>query len=287
MRKTFIHITFILTTLFVLASGTALAQKPQVTLPSAGLTPESPFYFLDRLGENLQQFFTFNPEAKAKLQIEFAGERIAEIKIMVEEKGTHTKGIDTAKSLLLANVAQAAEIVDQEKASGKDVTGLSKDIDNQFDAREKLLTQTFLDARARLIAEHLEIRTKLLKEAQTAGDTAQVAELTQQLNDIQNQANDLNDKKDEIKTSLRKEKKKIEENMDQKDQHQDQIDQNNEDQQEQNQEGDQGESELNQNGEQGEYEMEQKGEPGKSELNQSGSQGQEENNHTGTQGTGE
>ncbi|MCR4342433.1 MAG: DUF5667 domain-containing protein, partial [Patescibacteria group bacterium] len=53
----------------------AFAQGTPVQLPSAGITPESSFYFLDRLGENLRQFFTFNPEAKAKLQIEFAGER--------------------------------------------------------------------------------------------------------------------------------------------------------------------------------------------------------------------
>ncbi|MEK9183862.1 MAG: DUF5667 domain-containing protein, partial [Patescibacteria group bacterium] len=49
------------------------------TLPNAGLTPESPFYFLDKLGEALREFFTFNPEGKARLQIAFAAERVAEI----------------------------------------------------------------------------------------------------------------------------------------------------------------------------------------------------------------
>lgn len=213
----------------------AFAQS-QPTLPSAGLSPESPFYFLDRLGENLQEFFTFNPEARAKLQIEFAGERISEIKVLVETKGAHTKGIDKAKSLLLANVASAAEIINQEKASGKDVSALAKDIDDQFDAREKLLAQTFLDARAKLLAERVEIKTKLLAEAQAVGDTAKVAELTQQLDDLQSQADDLKGKKDEIRALLREEKKKVEENMDERDQRQDEIDQNDEDQEEQNQE---------------------------------------------------
>src|SRR3989344_1390098 len=92
----------------------AFAQSPQAALPSAGLTPESSFYFLDRLGENLRQFFTFNPEAKAKLQIEFAGERIAEIKVIVEEKGVNAKGLAIAQSLLQANVAYAAEIINEE-----------------------------------------------------------------------------------------------------------------------------------------------------------------------------
>ena len=93
MKKINIASAFILVALFAFTSNTAFAQSPQVTLPSAGLTPESSFYFLDRLGENLRQFFTFNPEVKAKLQIEFAGERIAEIKIMVEEKGVNAKGL--------------------------------------------------------------------------------------------------------------------------------------------------------------------------------------------------
>lgn len=294
MKKTFIAVAV---SLFVLTGGVVSAQSGQVILPSAGLTPDSPFYFLDRLGENIRQFFTFGAEAKAKLQIEFAGERISEIKVIVEKKGPQDKGIDKAKALLLGNVAYAAELVNQEKASGKDVTQLAKDIDEQFDERDKLLVQTFLDARAKLAAEHKNIKEQILKDAEAAGDTAKVAELTQQLNDIENQANDLKDKKDEIKTSLRSEKKKIEENMNQEDQQQDEKDQNNEDQIEQNQEGDQGEFELEQEGEQGKNETEQGGEQGKNELerkgnqgktetNQSGNQGKQENSSTGTQGTG-
>lgn len=210
----------------------AFAQN-QPVLPSAGISPESPFYFLDLLGEKLQDFFTFNPEAKAKLQIEFAGERVSEIKVLVETKGAHTKGIDKAKSLLLANVASAAGIIDQEKASGKDVSAFAKDIDDQLDARERLLMQTFLSAREKLLAERVEIKTKLLAEAQAARDSAKVAELTQQLDDLQSQADNLKDKKDEIKTLLREEKKKVEVNMDKKDRHQDEIDHHDEDRKEQ------------------------------------------------------
>src|SRR3989344_3595565 len=101
IKKTFL--TSVLA-LLLFMSGTVFAQEEQTVLPRAGLTPESTFYFLDTLGEFLQEFFSFNPEAKAKLQIEFAGERIAEIKTMVEEKGLETKGIAIAESLLLANV---------------------------------------------------------------------------------------------------------------------------------------------------------------------------------------
>ncbi len=230
--------------IMILSSGSVFAASPVVTLPSAGLTPDSAFYFLDRLGENIREFFTFSPEAKANLQIKFAGERISEIKVMVEKSGPKTKGIERAKSLLIANVAQAANIVSQEKASGKDVSILAKSIDDQFDAREKLLTQTFLDARAKLIAERQEIKINLIKEAQASGDTARVAELTKQINDMTIQSNDLKNKKDEIKTAFRSEKKKIEREMDKKDQQNDKKDQEQEDQIEQKEEAEQDETEI-------------------------------------------
>ncbi|MBI5005146.1 MAG: hypothetical protein HZC03_00875 [Candidatus Lloydbacteria bacterium] len=203
----------------------ALAHSPQAALPSAGLTPESSFYFLDRLGENLRQFFTFNPEAKAKLQIEFAGERIAEIKVMVEKKGVNAKGLAVAESLLQANVAYAAEIINEEKVSGKDVSTLAKTLNDEFDARDKLLEQTFKDAKAQLKAQRKEIKTNLLAEARRVGDTAQVTVLEAQLNDIDGQIDALGQKKDQLENSLQNEQKNIEKEMSKDDQKKEEIEQ--------------------------------------------------------------
>ena len=222
MKKTFIVAIFALVSLFAFTGGTALAQKEQVTLPSPGLTPESSFYFLDRFGETLRQFFTLKPEAKARLQIEFAGERIAEIKLMVEEKGPGTKGIIIAQSLLLTNVAHAAEIVQEEKADGKDVTQFAKNLDDEFDAREKLLEQTFKEAKQKLQDQKREIKSKLLAEARKAGDTAQVALLEKQLQDIEAQKDALNQKKDALKKDLENEQKKLESELNADDQKQEQ-----------------------------------------------------------------
>src|SRR3989338_2798704 len=218
MKKTFISSTFALVALFAFASGTAFAQGTQTNLPSAGLTPESSFYFLDRLGENLRQFFTFSPEAKAKLQIEFAGERIAEIKIIVEKKGVNAKGLAIAESLLRANVAYAAEIVGEEKIAGKDVAALAKTLNDEFDARDKLLEQTFKDAKAQLKVQRKEIKTKLLAEARRVGDTTQIAVLEAQLNDIDGQIDTLGKKKDQLEDSLQNEQEKIEDEMSEDDQ---------------------------------------------------------------------
>ena len=225
MKKLFISGITTLAVLFVFAGDIAFAQNQQVQLPSAGLTPESSLYFLDRLGENLRQFFTFNSEAKAKLQIEFAGERIAEIKVMIEKKGVNTKGLTIAESLLKANVAYAAEIVSDEKTSGKDVAALAKTLNDEFDARDKLLEQTFKDAKAQLKAQRKEIKTNLLAEARRAGDIAQIAVLETQLNDIDGQIDVLGQKKDQLENSLQNEQKSIEKEMSEADQKKEEIEQ--------------------------------------------------------------
>ena len=196
----------------------AFAQSPQVVLPSAGVTPDSPFYFLDRLGESVWQFFTLNPEAKAKLQVEFAGERIAEIKIIVEKKGVDAKGLAVAESLLQANVAYAAKIVQEEKAAGKDVEALAKMLNDEFDARDMLLDQTFKEAKAELREQRKEITTTLLTEARRIGDTAQIALLEAQLKDIDGHIDALGQKKDALENSLQNEQKNIEQEMNEADQ---------------------------------------------------------------------
>ncbi len=185
-------------------------------LPSAGITPESPFYFLDRLGENLREFFTFNPEAKAELQIEFAGERISEISAMVEKDGVGaTKGIEKAKTLLLANVAQAATIIQDEKTAGKDVTKLAKNIDDAFDAQEKLLTQTFQDARKKLKKDRLALKKDLTGAdgSSTSADTS----LDEQMQLLDKDMADLKGMQDDLKGLFNNEQKKIENELDNKD----------------------------------------------------------------------
>ena len=108
MKKTFISNAFAFVALFAFASGTAFAQSPQVALPSAGLTPESNFYFLDKFGEAFREFFTFNPDGKAHLRITFAAERIAEIKVILETKGVEAQGLEVAQSRLQAHLANAS-----------------------------------------------------------------------------------------------------------------------------------------------------------------------------------
>jgi len=68
----------LVTSLF--AGSAVYAQDKE--LPDPGITPDSPFYFLDRWGKGIGMFFTFSAEAKAKRALRYAEERLAEAQAM-------------------------------------------------------------------------------------------------------------------------------------------------------------------------------------------------------------
>ncbi|MDO8436277.1 MAG: DUF5667 domain-containing protein [bacterium] len=192
----------------------AFAHEP-VALPNAGLTPESPFYFLDKLEETLREFFTFNPEGKARLQITFAAERIAEIKIILETKGVNAKGLEVAQSRLQEHLGNAAEIVIKQKNKGKDVSELAKSISEDFDANKEALKQAFKDQKRSLEAKEDELKAKI-REARRAGNTAQVEALLKELGEIKAQKELLEIKEEEQEEALEQEEEKIEREMEKK-----------------------------------------------------------------------
>ena len=190
------------------------AHEP-VALPNAGLTPESAFYFVDKIGEALREFFTFNPEGKAHLQIDFAAERIAEIKIILETKGVNAKGLEVAQSRLQANIAKAAGIVEGEKSKGKDVSELAKNISEDFDANKEALKQALKDQEHSLEAKEDELKAKI-REARQVGDATQVEALVKELGEIKAQKELLELKEEEQEEALEQEEEKIEREMDKK-----------------------------------------------------------------------
>ena len=63
----------------------AFAQEDEILLPDPGLTPSSPFYFLDDVWKSIQLTFAFSGEKKADLRLKFAEEKLAEARVMAEE----------------------------------------------------------------------------------------------------------------------------------------------------------------------------------------------------------
>ncbi len=189
----------------------ALAQG-QAVLPGAGLTPESPFYFLDRIGEALQEFFIFNPEGKARLQITFAAERVAEIKVILETKGVEARGLEVAQARLQEHLGNAAEIVIKQKGKGKDVSKLAKELDDEFEKPKSALADSFKAEKRALEAKEDELKAQL-KAAHRAGDTAKEEALAQELGKVKAQKELLELKEEDIEDELEAEEEKIEEEL--------------------------------------------------------------------------
>ncbi len=67
---------------FLLLSFGIQASAQEVDLPSPGLLPDSPFYFLEIIAEEIGTFFTFGDLKKAERHAALAAERLAEAQVI-------------------------------------------------------------------------------------------------------------------------------------------------------------------------------------------------------------
>ncbi len=99
----------------LLFSGTAYAQgDEELQLPSPGITPDSPFYFLDTWGKKIGLFFTFGDEAKARKALEITEERLAEAHIMAVKNKSKavkvaTNGYNEYVAIAIGKMEEAAK----------------------------------------------------------------------------------------------------------------------------------------------------------------------------------
>lgn len=111
MKQRLMILVFALT---VASNISPVLAHTTVELPKPGLTPDHPLYFLDTLTESVGMVFAFSDEAKTKRATTVAGEKIAEIKAMVE-KGDEAAAqkasvrYESVMSTAAQNLAQAAQ----------------------------------------------------------------------------------------------------------------------------------------------------------------------------------
>jgi hypothetical protein len=71
---------------FTIPTGAFAAEAAETeSLPEAGMAPDSPFYFMERWGEQISLAFTFNAEKKVQKALRYAEERLAEAEAMAEQ----------------------------------------------------------------------------------------------------------------------------------------------------------------------------------------------------------
>lgn len=109
----------LISVLVVLFSANLALATETIDLPKAGLTPESPFYFLDTWGEQLNLVFTFKVEKKAEKMQKFAEEKLSEAKVMVEAK--KTEKLEKSLQKYQDYLEKAVDKANEAKEQGKDV----------------------------------------------------------------------------------------------------------------------------------------------------------------------
>jgi len=149
----------------------AHAEEEELTLPNPGITPDSPLYVLDRAMETVQEFFTRNAQARARLQVSFAAERVAEIKFLLETNGVEAKGLDVAQTRLEAHVARVTDIIESQQESGSDVSALTEEVLDDFQQQREAVMRAFQKTQQGLNAE-MEALQEQLRLANQGSDTA-------------------------------------------------------------------------------------------------------------------
>jgi hypothetical protein len=114
---------FLVVALMLLLVTTAPAFASSDDLPSPGLTPDSPFYSLEVLWEKILISLTFDPEKKANLIAEIAGEKVAEAMEMVEEN--KAEAAQVSLQLYENYLQEVLEIINTSEPAN-DLTGLNE-----------------------------------------------------------------------------------------------------------------------------------------------------------------
>lgn len=179
-RKIIFSTSSLLLTLILFAPVFTFAATP------AGLTPKSPFYFLDKLSEKISLFFTFDPGKKTEKILTNADERLAEAEAVAEEK--NIDAVKTAITGYVDNIALATEkfkdIKDQEKAE-KMLTSIA----DNTSKNQEILT----DILAKVPQEAKEAITKAIEVIKKGQDEAlkQIATLKQEVSKLKQEITEL------------------------------------------------------------------------------------------------
>lgn len=102
------------------------------------LLPDSPLYFLDVAKNNLKVLLvSYDSRQEAKMHLAVAGERIAEIKILLGK--SNPAGLDASLASLVAHVNGAAESIQAARNKGMNVDQLAQELNTTVDRERESL----------------------------------------------------------------------------------------------------------------------------------------------------
>lgn len=156
--------------LFVLVSPVSAQEN---SLPKPGITPESPFYFLDTWSETLQELFTFSAEGKVRLQVTFAAERTAELQTILDKDEPSIRAIETVFARIEIHGERAANILNEFSVEDGGIALLADAIASEFDFLDDMIGE-ILDAHSETLTLSASSEAQALRQklADTAFESA-------------------------------------------------------------------------------------------------------------------
>ena len=167
----------------VLGDSTASAtpQIPPTTEGPGLILPDSPLFFLDELKQNIRLFFAFSPEDKAKIHAAIAGERLAELRLMLlknnqEAVATDIRGISS-------NLKKTADDISQAQLTGRNISQLAKEINASIKRKQETLDILETESAGELKALVVNAQSSILESKVKVEDSLSENELKNEIKD--------------------------------------------------------------------------------------------------------
>jgi len=115
------------------------------------ILPDSPIFFLDRLKQEVRLLLAFTPEQKAKIHVAVAGERLAELQLMLAKN--NVAGIRITLAGVSDNLKEAASDIAMAKLSGRNISILAKSINDSIKEKQKAFSMLEKEATGEIKAQ--------------------------------------------------------------------------------------------------------------------------------------
>lgn len=180
---------------FFVVFSITFAQQTDLGV-SAGLAPDSVFYFFDGVGEWVNLRLTFNKAKKAEKRLNYASERLAELEKIKGKGELDQEKAEKLKNKYASLTAGANDDLSQLKSAGKDVTELVKKMED-ISARHNAVLEKVLEKVPEQARDAIQKALEMSKRGHEMAIEA-----------IKKEAEEGNIKLEELKEEVKKEVKK-------------------------------------------------------------------------------
>lgn len=164
--------------------GTTTSSSPTIppTVQGPGLLlPDSPLFILDQAKQQAKLMFTFASDQKAKTHAQVAGERLAELRLMLL-KGNEN-GVKAALDGIAESYKASAENITRANLSGKNVAVVAKSINDDIKEKQHILDVLEQEADSKLAARVRVASEELLTAKVTVEDALSDEDLENEIKD--------------------------------------------------------------------------------------------------------